>query len=171
VQTCIWSSRCYCHSLSLASDKIQIGFTFLVPAHTGSLRQRAVKSCMCVCSRTFGGYVSPVYRDCGVYRSEVSLFSVACSVSSFTVSCLRCCVGGKCPKSSRVGSAVYKPQISWQSSPTAATLLYSTLTARLSSLGYKNFMTFAGLSRTPEAFFHDPVVSQQCLNMETYSSY
>jgi len=33
VQICIWPSWCHCHSLSLASEKIQIGFTFLVPAH------------------------------------------------------------------------------------------------------------------------------------------
>jgi len=31
-------------------SKIQIGFTFLVPAHLGSPRQRAVKRvCVCVC--------------------------------------------------------------------------------------------------------------------------
>ena len=31
-------------------SKIQIGFTFLVPAYLGSPRERAVKSvCMCVC--------------------------------------------------------------------------------------------------------------------------
>jgi len=31
-------------------SKIQIGFTFLVPAHTGSPRKRAVKRvCVCVC--------------------------------------------------------------------------------------------------------------------------
>ena len=31
-------------------SKIQIGFTFLVPAHPGSLGQRAVKRvCVCVC--------------------------------------------------------------------------------------------------------------------------
>jgi len=28
-----------------------------------------------------------------------------------------------------------------------------------------------GLSRTPEAFFQDPVVSRQCLNMETNTSW
>jgi len=35
------------------SSKIQIGFTFLVPAHLGSPGQRAVKwvcVCVCVCS-------------------------------------------------------------------------------------------------------------------------
>ena len=42
VQTCIWPSWCHCHSLSCFS-KIQIGFTFLVPAHLGSPRKRAVK--------------------------------------------------------------------------------------------------------------------------------
>ena len=34
------------------SGKIQIGFTFLVPAHLGSPGQRAVKRvCVCVCVR------------------------------------------------------------------------------------------------------------------------
>jgi len=36
------------------SNKIQIGFTFLVPAHLGSPRQSAVKRvcvCVCVCVR------------------------------------------------------------------------------------------------------------------------
>jgi len=33
-------------------SKIQIGFTFLVPAHPGSPGQRAVKRvCVCVCAR------------------------------------------------------------------------------------------------------------------------
>jgi len=35
------------------SNKIQIGFTFLVPAHLGSPGQRAVKRvCVCVCVAT-----------------------------------------------------------------------------------------------------------------------
>ena len=50
VKTCIWPSWCHCHSLSLAAVKIEIGFTFLVPAHLGSPRQRAVKW-VCVCVR------------------------------------------------------------------------------------------------------------------------
>ena len=34
-------------------SKIQIGFTFLVPAHPGSPGQRAVKQvCVCMCSKT-----------------------------------------------------------------------------------------------------------------------
>jgi len=43
MQTCIWTSRFHCHSLSLASVKIQIGFTFLVPAHPGSPGKRTAK--------------------------------------------------------------------------------------------------------------------------------
>ena len=44
VQTCIWPSGFHCHSLTVScSSKIQIGFTFLVPAHPGSPGQRAVK--------------------------------------------------------------------------------------------------------------------------------
>ena len=43
VQTCIWPRRCQCHSLSLASLKSRLVFTFLVPAHLGSPRKRAIK--------------------------------------------------------------------------------------------------------------------------------
>ena len=43
VQTCIWPSWCHCHSLSLASVKSRLVFTFLVPAHPGSPGKRAVK--------------------------------------------------------------------------------------------------------------------------------
>jgi len=50
VQTCIWSSWCHCHSLSLASAKSRLVFTFLVVAHLGSPGKRAVKRvCVCVC--------------------------------------------------------------------------------------------------------------------------
>jgi len=50
VQTCIWSSWCHSHSLSLASVKSRLVFTFLVPAHPGSPGQRAIKRvCVCVC--------------------------------------------------------------------------------------------------------------------------
>ena len=41
VQTCIWPLTVSCF------NKIQIGFTFVVPAYLGSPRQRAVK-CVCV---------------------------------------------------------------------------------------------------------------------------
>ena len=49
VHTCIWPSWCHCHSLSRFS-KIQIGFTFVVPADPGSPGKRAVKRlCVCAC--------------------------------------------------------------------------------------------------------------------------
>jgi len=43
VHICIWPSWCQCHSLSLASVKSRLVFTFLVPAHLGSPGQRAVR--------------------------------------------------------------------------------------------------------------------------------
>ena len=48
VQICIWPSWCHYHSLSLASVKSRLVFTFLVPAHLGSPGKRAVKR-VCVC--------------------------------------------------------------------------------------------------------------------------
>ena len=51
-------------------------------------------------------------RHCGQYRSDVSLVNADCSDSSFFVNCLRCWVGGRCPKSSRACST-YKWQC-WQ---------------------------------------------------------
>jgi len=56
VQICIWPSWCHCHSLSLASVKSRLVFPFLVPAHLGSSRKRAVKwvcDCVCVCRLTW----------------------------------------------------------------------------------------------------------------------
>ena len=50
MQACIWPSWCHRHSMSLCFSKIQIGFTFLVPAHLGSPGKRAAKRmCVCVC--------------------------------------------------------------------------------------------------------------------------
>ena len=52
VQTCIWPSWYGIWPLTVSCfSKIQIGFTFLVPAHLGSPRKRAVKR-VCVCSWT-----------------------------------------------------------------------------------------------------------------------
>jgi len=49
VKICIWPSWCHCHSLSLAPIKSRLVFTFLVPAHLGRPRQRAIKRvCLCV---------------------------------------------------------------------------------------------------------------------------
>jgi len=47
VQTCIWSSWCHCHSLSLASEKSRLVLLFWY-RFTCSPRQRAVKRCVCV---------------------------------------------------------------------------------------------------------------------------
>jgi len=57
VQTCIWPSWCHCHSLSLASVKSRLVFTFLVLAHLGSPGQRAVK-CVCVYASQGGERIS-----------------------------------------------------------------------------------------------------------------
>jgi len=61
------------------SSKIQIGFTFLVPAHPGSPRQRAVKRvcvCVCVCVR-----VRACVRAC--MRACWS-FTLVCVLSGYT---------------------------------------------------------------------------------------
>jgi len=50
MQACTWPSQCCCHSLSLSSVKSRLVFTFLILAHLGSPRKRAVKRvCVCVC--------------------------------------------------------------------------------------------------------------------------
>jgi len=50
VQACIWPSWCHCHSLSLASVKFRLVFTFPAPAHLGSPGQWAIiRVCVCVC--------------------------------------------------------------------------------------------------------------------------
>ena len=53
VQTCIRPSWCRCHSLSLASVKSGLVFTFLVPAHLGIPGKRAIKR-VCVQKRPVG---------------------------------------------------------------------------------------------------------------------
>ena len=57
VQTCIWPSWCHCRSLTCFS-KIQIGFTFLVPAHLGSPGQRAAKLVCCCCLAWMTGWLT-----------------------------------------------------------------------------------------------------------------
>ena len=61
------------------SNKIQIGFTFLVPAHLGSPGQRAVKRvCVCVCARA---------RACVCARARVCV-----CVCAGARACVRACV-------------------------------------------------------------------------------
>jgi len=54
VQICIWPSWCHWHP---CFSKIQIGFTFLVPAYPSNPRQspegRKMDVCVCVCLITF----------------------------------------------------------------------------------------------------------------------
>ena len=49
VQTCMWPSGFHCHSLSLASVKSRLVFTFLLLAHPGSPGKRAVQRVTVVC--------------------------------------------------------------------------------------------------------------------------
>ena len=83
-----WVVRCWCGYLSGArcrlpyaqlmplpltiswSSKIQIGFTFLVPAHPGSPGQRAVKRvCVCVCDSCSSAHCTYKKFVCAVRRS------------------------------------------------------------------------------------------------------
>jgi len=49
-------------------SKIQIGFTFLVPAHPGSPGQRAIKRvCVCVCVLQHKCQLFPYYAPCVLY--------------------------------------------------------------------------------------------------------
>ena len=52
-------------------SKIQIGFTFLVPAHLGSPGKRAVKR-VCVCSFIHERYRDSVVSECVDLYSELS---------------------------------------------------------------------------------------------------
>ena len=64
VQICIWPSGCHCHSLSLASVKSRLFFTFLVQAHLCSPGQRAVKR-VCVYVIPYGMQVPvAVWQPC-----------------------------------------------------------------------------------------------------------
>ena len=93
VQTCIWLSWCHYRSLS---SKIQIDFTFLVPAHPGSPGKRAVKRA-CVYPQDGGEsrltlklrHSHPVYRI--EYRIvdgwAAAAAAAACSVSPTADAC------------------------------------------------------------------------------------
>ena len=78
VQTCIWPSWCHCHSLSLASVKSRLVFTFLVPAHLGSPRQRDVKW-VCELQPLMSTYASP-----GCYSYSTNTFTLSFDLESLT---------------------------------------------------------------------------------------
>ena len=60
------------------SSKIQIGFTFLVPAHPGSPGQRAVKrACVCVC--TSGKFITLPNRIETFFSPELECSTVVCA--------------------------------------------------------------------------------------------
>ena len=64
-------SWCHCHSLSLFS-KIQIVFTFLVPAHPGSPGKRAVKRvCVCLLPTSWSG---TLYFILGTFLHPIIIF-------------------------------------------------------------------------------------------------
>ena len=49
VQTCIWQSRCHCHSLSLASLKSRLVFPFWYRLTRVVLDKGPLNVCVCVC--------------------------------------------------------------------------------------------------------------------------
>ena len=64
------------------SNKIQVGFTFLVPAHLGSPGQRAVKCvCVCICY----GDVSAS----GQYEQALQQYNMLHDINSFHLVCGR----------------------------------------------------------------------------------
>jgi len=80
VQTCICSSWCHCHSLSLASVKSRLVLPFWYrPAHLGSPGKMAVKR-VCVCFDTVGWVLKqhPVCKN-WVMTDEVLVWSSVCS--------------------------------------------------------------------------------------------
>jgi len=70
-------------------SKIQIGFTFLVPAHPGSPGQRAVKQvcvCVCVCRMESWFWV----RHFDIARSTSQPYSI--NLSERRMCCGKCCI-------------------------------------------------------------------------------
>ena len=67
-------------------SKIQIGFTFLVPAHPGSPGQRAVKRmCMCVCVCVFTSFWSDLFFFCSIWTPSSDVpYAVDCAAGSFS---------------------------------------------------------------------------------------
>ena len=92
VQTCIWPSRCHCHSLSLASVKSRLVLPFWyrptrVVLEIVPLNARArVCVCVCVCVCV---YVCPVF---------ISTLNLSLYISSFLPFLCLCCPSYSPPK-------------------------------------------------------------------------
>ena len=74
------------------SSKIQIGFTFLVPAHLGSPGKRAVKRvCVCVVNCNIGS-LEPVFFRCWTYFLFYILLIWGCVYAPNAPPCLQACI-------------------------------------------------------------------------------
>ena len=69
-------SWCHCHSLSLCFSKIQIGFTFLVPAHPVVLEKGQLNECVCVCAHHNTLLICQEFCSCWGRHNELALFSL-----------------------------------------------------------------------------------------------
>jgi len=72
VQTCIWPSWYHRHSLCCFS-KIQIGFTFLVPAHLGSPGKGPLNVCVCMFARLYDITISRSFLLFFIYHFSISV--------------------------------------------------------------------------------------------------
>ena len=61
VQTCIWPSRCHCHSLSLASINSRLDLPFWYQLTWVVPEKGPLNGCVCVCGFTF---LVPAYPRC-----------------------------------------------------------------------------------------------------------
>ena len=83
VQTCIWSSWCHCHSLSLASVKSRLVLPFWYRLTRVVPEKRVVKTraCVCVC-------VDVSLKENKCYRNHLFYFTFILIADGFT----QCCV-------------------------------------------------------------------------------
>jgi len=93
VQICIWPSSCHCHSLSLASVKSRLVFTFLVPAHMGSPGQGPLNGCVCMLYSyaTICMYCTGLHSKHGILSAKVTYIVLRSSVANCTKKSLWVC--------------------------------------------------------------------------------
>ena len=87
VQTCIWSSWCHCHSLSLASVKSRLVLPFLYWLTRVVLDRGLLNVCVCVCVNKMSSW-DMVMRVC-MCASAAGLFYLAELVEEYTVTSAR----------------------------------------------------------------------------------